>query len=78
MKFEVIAQPGAAPDAVLAYSTSRSTCRAYRPLQLPPGGLFDAKLSRRWGSIVHCTAEFSRWWNARAGRPSGFFLEVMT
>lgn len=77
MKFEVIAQPGAAPDAVLVYSPLRSLKRCYRLLQLPLNAVFDAKLSRRWALIVYCTAEFSAWWNARRGRPRGFFLRSL-
>lgn len=77
MKIEIIAQPGAAPDAVLAYSTLRSTAMSYRPLQLPLNAIFDAKLSLRWKLVVYCTREFSAWWNARSGRPRGFFLRSL-
>lgn len=77
MIFEVIAQPGAAPDAVLVYSTQGSTRKACRLLQLPLNAVFDAKLSRRWDLVVYCTEEFSAWWSARNGRPTGFFLRSL-
>lgn len=77
MTIEVIAQPGAAPDAVLSYAGLRSTKKACRPLQLPSNAIFDAKLSRRWDLVVFCTAEFSAWWHRRNGRPRGFFLRTI-
>lgn len=78
MTFEIIAQPGAAPDAVLAYSTPRTPAKACRLLQMPSNAVFDAKLSWRWSRAVYCTEEFSRWWNGRRGRPHGFFLRCLT
>jgi len=77
MIFEIIAQPGGAPDAVLTAATPRLLVRGERVLELPADAVFDAKLSRRWDRIVVCTREFSAWWNARSGRPNGFFVTLL-
>ena len=91
MMFEVIAQPGAAPDAVLSTPEPKPrgagsesphswlSGHSYKALQLAPNALFDAKLSLRWGCVVACTAEFSRWWGDKPGaRPHGFFLTLLS
>lgn len=73
-RVEVIAQPGAAPDAAL----SRSRELAERLMS--GRGAHHVKLSRRWGVEVVCTPEFGRTWSELAARPNlrGFFLEVLT
>lgn len=79
-RIEVIAVPGAAPDAVLCpYASEARYARVLVDVPAQPA-LFDAELSWRWGVLVACTPEFSRWWRARpaAERPRGFFLEVLS
>lgn len=70
-KIQIVAgTPGAAPEAVLT---------KYQALALRvmgQRGLFDAKLTARWGVPVVCTPEFSAWWASRSDRPAGFFMEV--
>ena len=73
MRLEVIAQPGAAPDALI--------CETQWPFsRLLQRGRGDPMLSLAWNCFVVCTPEFSEWWNARlsAARPTGFFLEVLS
>lgn len=70
-KVQIVAcMPGAAPEAVL----TKYLALALRVMG--PRGVFDAKLSQRWGVPVVCTPEFSAWWAARSDQPSGFFMEV--
>lgn len=73
MKIEVIAQPGAAPDAYIWTPSNKARDKHLIALT-PVGWRFDAKLSNRWDCIVSCSREFSAWWRARPGRPTGFFL----
>jgi hypothetical protein len=80
LKIEIVAQPGAAPDAVLfADRNVREFCQAYLLAELLLAGRagLDANLSYEWGRTVICTPEFSAWWRGRADRPaSAFFVEV--
>lgn len=90
IRLAVVAQPGAAADAVIGPRTHGNAgdawsgscrellafCRAGRVVGA--GAVLDGALSARWGRLVACTPEFSRWWESRAGRPrASFFLEVL-
>ena len=76
VRLEVIARPGAAPDAVLCGPGSLAANTAVR---LAAGRLvFDAELTERWRRLVVCTREFSAAWRVSAEQPRGFLLEVLS
>lgn len=80
LKLELVAQPGAAPDALLARERRKGDYDRLQHLAddlLPCSARYDAHLSYDWGMTVICTPEFSAWWRGRADQPSErIFLEV--
>lgn len=80
LKLQLVAQPGEAPDALLARERRKGDFSRLQHLAddlLPCSARYDAQLSYDWHMTVICTPEFSAWWRGRDGEPDQrIFLEV--